>query len=233
MRFDFVISGAGVAGLACARYLARTAPKASIAIVTPHAPMSLTSSLSTECFRDHWPSHAMRAFMQRSIQLINDHAAEADAFRVTRHGYLYVSCQRDAPARLLNEAISCHGADGVRAVGTATGALPPSTPQSHPSHKVVRGADVFTDTASAIAAFPYLTPKTTAAMHARNAGWVAAQTMGMDMLDTITAREHHVTPGGRPLTSLVREGEARMRYSCNQPANFCAESSDPGTRHWR
>ena len=68
--FDFIVAGAGVAGLSCARYLLRAAPGARVALVTWHSPMSQTSSLSTECFRDHWPSPAMRAFMRRSISLL-------------------------------------------------------------------------------------------------------------------------------------------------------------------
>jgi glycine/D-amino acid oxidase-like deaminating enzyme len=46
--YDFVVAGAGVCALSAARYLARASPTARIAIVTPHAPMSQTSSLSTE-----------------------------------------------------------------------------------------------------------------------------------------------------------------------------------------
>ena len=91
-KFDFVIAGAGVAALASARYIARAAPTSRIALVTPHAPMSLTSSLSTECFRDHWPSPSMRAFMARSISLIEEQA-RGGAFRVTPYGYLYCSSQ--------------------------------------------------------------------------------------------------------------------------------------------
>jgi hypothetical protein len=142
----------------------------------------------------------MRSFMQRSIQLVNEHAAEAGAFRVTRHGYLYVSCKEGAAARLLGEATSCHGVDGVRAVGSLTGSHARRRPPPHPSDDVVRGADVYTDAASALAAFPYLTPSVRGAMHARNAGWVSAQTMGMDMLDSVLARKRGVAP----LTTVVR-----------------------------
>ena len=103
--YDFVNAGAGVTALASARYLARAAPSARILLVTPHAPMSQTSSLSTECYRDHWPSAGMRAFMQRSIALIDAHAEEQGAFRVTRHGYLYCSTEAVAPAAFAAEAL--------------------------------------------------------------------------------------------------------------------------------
>jgi glycine/D-amino acid oxidase-like deaminating enzyme len=112
-KFDFVIAGAGVAALASARYIARAAPTARIALVSPHAPMSLTSSLSTECFRDHWPSSSMRAFMARSIALIEEQAA-GGAFRVTPFGYLYCSSRPGAAAAFAAEAAACHGAAGAR-----------------------------------------------------------------------------------------------------------------------
>ena len=199
--YDFVIAGAGVTALASARYLARAAPSARILLVTPHAPMSQTSSLSTECYRDHWPSAGMRAFMQRSIALIDAHAAEQDAFRVTRHGYLYCSKEAAAPAAFAAEARECHGASEVRVMRSAAEAA--ALGRAPWSSRVPRamGADVFTTAGAALAAFPYLSGELSAAMHTRNCGWVSAQTMGMDMLDALLARRG---ADGAPLTTLAR-----------------------------
>jgi hypothetical protein len=200
-KFDFVIAGAGVAALASARYIARAAPTARIALVSPHAPMSLTSSLSTECFRDHWPSSSMRAFMARSIALIEEQAA-GGAFRVTPFGYLYCSSRPGAAAAFAAEAAACHGAAGARELRTAAAAAAAGCAPFSAASPRARGADVYATPAAALAAFPYLSPGTAAAMHARNAGWVSAHTMGMDMLDQLLARR--APGGGAPLTTLLR-----------------------------
>ncbi len=200
VKYDFVVAGAGIIALSTARYLARLAPTATIALVTPHAPMSQTSSLSTECYRDHWPSPTMRSFMARSIQLIDEHSAEGGAFRVTPFGYLYCSKGgAKASEAFLAEARECHGAGGVRTFASAAGVPSPfssATPRA-------KGADVYTTTPAALAAFPYLAPDVTSLMHTRNCGWLSAQTMGMDMLDSLLARGAH--PGtGAPLTTLIK-----------------------------
>ena len=194
--YDFVIAGAGIAALSTARYLARLVPNATIALVTPHAPMSQTSSLSTECYRDHWPSPTMRSFMSRSIELIDEHSAN-NSFRMTPFGYLYCSKQAGSLRAYEAEARECHGA-GARVISSPQGVVPfsSSTPRA-------KGADVYTSTAASLAAFPYLSSDVAALMHTRNCGWVSAQTMGMDMLDSLLARTR---PGGdgTPLTTLVK-----------------------------
>ena len=197
--YDFVIAGAGVSALSTARYLARAVPRARIALVTPHAPMSQTSSLSTECFRDHWPSAAMRSFMGRSIELIDAHAA-GGAFRAERAGYLYCSMRDEAAAAFAREAAVCHGTEVRVASTAAASAALGSAPFTFRSPQAL-GADVFATPAAVNAAFPYLSSSTSAAMHTRNCGWlVSAHTMGMDMLDSLLARRG---PNGEPLTELI------------------------------
>jgi len=199
-RVDFVIAGAGVAAIAAARHLARKVPEASILMVTPHAPMSQTSSLSTECFRNHWPSQAMRSFMTRSISLINEQA-ENGSFRVVRGGYLFCSNEPGAKERYMKEAIACHGSN-VRTISTPAEAKAIGCAPFTFSSPLNTGAEVYSNTASSLEAFPYLSSSTVAVMHARNAGWVSAQTMGMDMLETLKERRHPVD--GRALTTVVK-----------------------------
>jgi len=204
-HFDFIVAGAGVAAIATARHLARRVPNATIALVSAHSPMSQTSSLSTECFRNHWPSAAMRSFMTRSIELITEQAVASSAFRVTRSGYLFCSNEPGAPAALLREARTCPGGD-VREVSDAAGAARLGcAPFSTTGSPQATGADVYLNAQAALAAFPYLTGDTRAAMHARNAGWVSAQTMGMDMLDQLLEREDARSGSGKvKLTTLIR-----------------------------
>lgn len=194
--YDFVIAGAGIAALSTARYLSRLVPTATIALVTPHAPMSQTSSLSTECFRDHWPSPTMRSFMGRSIELIEEHSSN-NSFRVTPFGYLYCSKQAGSAKAYESEARECHGKN-VRLISSPEGVAPYSS-----SSPRAKGADVYTTSAASLAAFPYLSSDVTALMHTRNCGWLSAQTMGMDMLDSLLARESP-SGDGSPLTTLFK-----------------------------
>jgi sarcosine oxidase, subunit beta len=194
---DVVIAGAGACGVATARYLHRLLPTARVALVSDHSPMQYTSALSSECFRDHWPSELMRAFMGRSIALLDAQAAETgNAFNLQRRGYLYVS-QRDAAREgFLREATECHGDHGVRAfdAGVAPSLAGPPPPTV--------GADVYLDAPALHAAFPWLHPGSATGLHARNAGWISAQTMGMTMLDEAT---HATDPvDGLPRVQVVK-----------------------------
>lgn len=198
---DIVIAGAGICGLSAARYLARQLPPTTtIAIVSQHAAASYTSSLSTECYRDHWPTALMRNFMGRSIDLIHAHAAETnDAFRVQNKGYLYVSGAADAPAAFDAEAQQCHehSPGSVRKHAKAAGQ--PMDSKSYLS--LSSGADVFEDGSSLRSQFPFLHDRLTGALHARRAGWVSAQTMGACVLDELLTLK---TPAGAQRVKMIR-----------------------------
>lgn len=194
--FDAVICGAGISGIAAARYLVRALPpSARIAIVTKHAPCQYTSSLSTECFRDHWPTPVMRSFMGRSIELLHKQGAE-HSLNINQAGYLYVTADADGESALAQEAQQCHvhRQGGIRTV-KAGGKQPAET----------TGADVYTSGDAVRGVYPWLSPSITAAMHARNAGWTGAHTMGVSMLEEIRALH---TPTGQQKVTLVR-GELR------------------------
>ena len=86
-----VVVGSGVAGVASALHLARAGHE-NIYIVDDNAPMSMTSSLSTECYRDYWPEANMLGLMGRSIDLVDALASSSDnSFGMTRRGYLYLA----------------------------------------------------------------------------------------------------------------------------------------------
>jgi glycine/D-amino acid oxidase-like deaminating enzyme len=199
---DVVIAGAGICALSAARYLcAALPPSATIVLVSQHAAASYTSSLSTECYRDHWPTAVMRDFMGHSIALLHAQAAETgDAFRVQNKGYLYVSGAADAAAAFRAEAAACHGHGAPGTVRHHTGgAITPLHVAAYAG--TAGGADVLGDAAALRGRFPYLHPSLTAGLHARNAGWVSAQTMGMCMLDDMLAMR---TSAGAPRVRLVR-----------------------------
>src|SRR5882757_11465529 len=99
---DIAVIGAGIVGIACAYYLARSHPAARIAIVDPNAPMSLTSAASGENYRNWWPHPVMTAFTDYSIDLLEDIARQhGDRVHMTRRGYALAT--REKPDRLLEE----------------------------------------------------------------------------------------------------------------------------------
>ncbi len=168
---DIVIAGAGIAGISTAFHLAR-AGKTDVVLCDPLSPLTLTSDKSTECYRNWWPGpdNTMVAFMNRSIDLFEKYAAESgDAFHLTRRGYLYATGDRDRLEMLVDAArdISDLGGGALRYDETSQGP----------------GADVFTSGDSLRKVFPYLSANAVGGVHARRAGWLSAQQLGMWWLD--------------------------------------------------
>lgn len=121
----------------------------------------------------------MRSFMRRSVALLGS-AAEASrgALSVHKSGYLYVSSCANAAAGFAAEAELVHGAANVDCVSSST------TPASRRgAQRRDGGATVYTDSAALHARYSFLSPQLQAGLLARNAGWVAAHAMGMDMLE--------------------------------------------------
>src|SRR3954447_3923118 len=88
-----VICGAGIAGVAAAYYLAELGVE-NVTLVEPGNPLSLTSDKSTEAYRNWWPGPdwAMTAFMNRSIDLIEEIArATSNRINLNRRGYVFAT----------------------------------------------------------------------------------------------------------------------------------------------
>src|SRR5262252_4214203 len=88
-----VVCGAGIAGVAAAHYLVEHGCT-DVTLVEPGNPLSLTSGISTEAYRNWWPGpdRAMTAFMNRSIDLIEGIArATRNRINLNRRGYLFAT----------------------------------------------------------------------------------------------------------------------------------------------
>ncbi len=174
-----VVCGAGIAGVSTAYFLSELGVD-GVVVCDPLPPLTLTSDKSTECYRNWWPHPAMVAFMDRSIDLLEDLAvASDDAFNLSRRGYLYVTG---------TAADAGTGAGPVR-VHRGDGADPPYSPlQPEGWENQPVGADVFIDPAPLEEHFPYLSDAATGAIHVRRAGWFSAQQLGAWMLEEATGR---------------------------------------------
>ncbi|MFQ6032780.1 MAG: FAD-dependent oxidoreductase, partial [Candidatus Zixiibacteriota bacterium] len=69
---DVVVCGAGIAGISAAYQLTVKHGIKNLVLIDEHAPLSVTSDKSTECYRNWWPGpgDAMVSLMNRSIDIL-------------------------------------------------------------------------------------------------------------------------------------------------------------------
>ena len=188
-----VICGAGIAGIAAAYQLAVVHGCQNVTLVEPGNPLSLTSDKSTEAYRNWWPGPdaSMTAFMNRSIDLIEEIArATNNRINLNRRGYVFATADRSKIAFLqtMAKTAEARGGGPARFHDSATSVYTPA--EAHGFQSALTGADVITDARLIRRHFPYLSSQTVAVAHARRAGWLSAQQLGMAMLEV--ARERGV-----------------------------------------
>jgi glycine/D-amino acid oxidase-like deaminating enzyme len=183
---DFVVVGAGIAGVAAAHEIAVRRRLGRVVIVDPRPPLTLTSDKSTECYRNFWPDATMVAFMNRSIDLLEEWSEESgDRFSMNRNGYAYFTADPARARKLEQEALrSCDlGAGELRVHMGETNDPPlPRSPYDRLDRRL-SGADLVTDTTFLHRTFPFLSDDIVAMLHPRRCGWVSAQQLGMWLLE--------------------------------------------------
>jgi glycine/D-amino acid oxidase-like deaminating enzyme len=189
----FVVCGAGIAGISAAYHLAVVHGCENVVLIEEGNPLSLTSDKSTECYRNWWPGPdgAMTKFMDHSIDLIEGLARTTDnRFNLNRRGYVFASAEPDKAAWLhaMATLAETHGAGPVRVHDTGADTYVKSPDMGFETP--LTGADIITDASLIRRHFPYLSEQTRVVAHARRAGWLSAQQLGMTMLEA--AREHGV-----------------------------------------
>ncbi len=123
----------------------------------------------------------MVQLMNRSIDLMDQYATEAETgFAMNRRGYLYLTATKQGLERI--------SASARQSVESGAGSLRMhSGSASEYRTDSSAGADLFTDGESLRRWFPYVAPHSLGGIHARNAGWLSAQQLGMWMLDQARA----------------------------------------------
>jgi len=183
-QVNVVICGAGIMGVSAAYFLARAGVR-DIMILDEHPPLSFTSDRSTECYRNWWPDPVMLALMNRSIDLMEKLADESgNVFHLNRRGYLYVTADEDQIPELINrsERISKLGAGPLRIHRSEASTYQPAPAEGF--HDQPEGADLLLGSSLIQKHFPYISVKAVAALHARRAGWLSAQQLGMYLLES-------------------------------------------------
>jgi glycine/D-amino acid oxidase-like deaminating enzyme len=183
MNSSIVICGAGITGVSAAWHLAQMGVR-DILLVDERPPLSLTSDRSTECYRNWWPDPNMLALMNRSIDRMEALADESgNAFHMNRRGYLYLTADADklAAFRARAERTSERGAGQLRIHASADSPYRPANAEGWRDEPA--GADLLLDPRLIRRHFPYLAETVLAALHARRAGWLSAQGLGMTLLE--------------------------------------------------
>ena len=183
-RANVVICGAGITGISAAYFLANAGVK-DILLLDERSPLTFTSDRSTECYRNWWPDPIMLALMNRSIDLMENLAEESgNVFHLNRRGYLYVTADQSQVPHLKerSERISSLGAGPLRIHRPGASTYQPASLEGF--HHQPEGADLLLGSSLIQEHFPYISKKAVAALHARRAGWLSAQQLGMYLLDT-------------------------------------------------
>jgi len=182
--YNAVICGAGIIGVSIGHFLAKAGIK-NILLVDERPPLSFTSDHSTECYRNWWPDPEMLALMNRSIDLMESLADNSgNVFRMNRRGYLYVTADENkiADTKSVSDLISSLGAGPIRIHTPGSSSYQPAI--SDGFHNSPNGADLLIGSELIQKYFPYLSNKAVAALHARRAGWLSAQQLGMHLLES-------------------------------------------------
>ena len=182
--YDAVICGTGITGVSAAYFLSKAGMK-NILLLDERPPLSFTSDRSTECYRNWWPDPEMLLIINRSIDLMELLADESgNFFRMNRRGYLYVTADENKipEMRSASDLISRLGAGPIRVHPADSSSYQPSNPEGF--HDSPAGADLLIGNELIRKHFPYLAGKAVAALHARRAGWLSAQQLGMYLLES-------------------------------------------------
>ena len=192
---EIVIVGGGMVGAAVAYHLAARGGARGVTLVEAGEPLGLTSAMGTEAYRQWWPDPTMRAFIGRSVELLEElAAASGDAFALGRQGYVFVTGDPARAAALRAEA----------AAATARGEGPlrahpgpePYAPSPGPGWAAPAGFD-WLEGAALRAALPYVSEAAIGALHVRRCGFLAARALGRWLI------EEAVRAGARVLQGRV------------------------------
>lgn len=179
---DAVVIGAGIAGVSAAYQLVRHGIE-KVSIIDPRPPLTLTSDKSTECYRNWWPNQPMVGLMSRSIDLLEEMAAESgNMFGLNRRGYLFVTADEERFHRMVEDAhhTSTLGAGPVR---FHPGPIPYRASPEEGFTGAPEGADILVGSDVVLEHLPYITSEAVGAVHVRRAGWFSAQQLGAWMLE--------------------------------------------------
>ena len=182
---DFIICGAGIAGIAAAYSMKLTWPDAEVLLVDKLPPMSLTSIKSGELYRNWCPDATMAHWIHKSIEMMETHARHShNRFHMNRRGYAFVYTSENG-VKVAQQSVEQFGSfeiGPVRVHDSSTNTLyQPVSP--HGFDDQPDGVDFLLDRKLIHRHFPYVTEDALAVIHARRCGWFSAQQFGLYLLE--------------------------------------------------
>ena len=207
-KAEIVICGAGIAGVASAYHLVVRHGVRNVVLVDERPPLSLTSAYGTEAYRNWWPDAPMFRFISRSIDLLEELAAESgNVARMNRRGYVFLTGDRRRIPGLEKEAEAVSGLGGgalrVHRDGESYEPSRPEGLQPEGLQPDLTGADLVLDPETIARLFPFLTDDAVAMMHVRRCGWMDVPSLGRWMLGRIASG------GGRIVRDRITGVDAR------------------------
>ncbi|MEM7125835.1 MAG: FAD-binding oxidoreductase [Chloroflexota bacterium] len=180
---DVIICGAGSAGVAAAYYLATNHQITNTLLIDKHAPLSQTSAKSGENIRAWWPVQPMIDLANRSMELMEQLALETNnAINLEKRGYAYATKDVTSLKPYL-EHYQTLDVGEIRFHNVHTDPnlyVPPYQPEFDDP---IGGADVLYHKPIIEETFPHFSSNIEAVVHARRAGSVSMQQLGMVLLD--------------------------------------------------
>lgn len=182
---DVIICGAGSAGIAAAYYLATQHQITNILLVDKNAPLSQTSAKSGENIRTWWPVQPMIDLAERSMTLMEDLADQTNnGFNLEKRGYVYATENRAS----LNPYLAHYGSLDVGSIRIHNDNTDPARYVPHQQPKFddpISGADLLQSGSTIKQNFPHFASAVEAVVHARRAGSIGAQQLGMIQLEEL------------------------------------------------
>jgi glycine/D-amino acid oxidase-like deaminating enzyme len=199
---DVIVIGAGIAGIAAAWFLSRYGPRHKVILLDALAPMSFTSAQSGENYRNWWPTRLMTAFIDHSIDLMEQIAADAgERIALRRDGYV-LATRRDEIDDLLRALHTGYG-DHAESLVRTHGHI--SSYRSALEHYSI-GVDLLSGSRPVGQAFPAFDPEICHAVHIRRAGSLDSYQLSQYMLGGVRAN------GGTVMRGEVSGLEAGQRF---------------------
>lgn len=221
-KFDAVVVGAGIAGIAAAHALGRGGA-GRIALVENGPPLGMTSDKSTECYRNVWPGpdDAMLRLVSDSIDRLAHYAERSgDQFLLRQQGYVFATARPEEVEALAHQAeeVAAFGGGPLRCHESAAGSSYPRSPAAG-FDRALDGTDLITDRDMIRRTFPYLSGDTIGVLHARRCGALSAQQLGMYLLEDALAASTELvvaefiaieTEGGRLAGVVCRTSQGEL-----------------------
>jgi len=188
--------------VATAYYLAVKCRQRGVVLIDRLQPLSFTTSKSGENIRDYWPQPCMASLSDRSIELMEELAAESgDAFRLRFSGYDFVS---ESAGREIFPSQHLLGTDEVNTSG-------PDGRQK-PVHIIDR------DTIKQ--AFPWLSAAISQVVHIPRAGTIDVYALGSLMLDRARRAGVEVLQATVSAIHKPASGSFELQLDCNGVAEM-------------